>query len=537
MGLIRPVHTSPIVRGFSRAIDRISGRDILRQELLEGRALTKRLSEEIDRLETRLVESSRKDKTGISAGWGYTSKDMDAAKHGKLRNLCESAATSHPLAKKALRMKRNFVCQEGFKLEACYEGDPVSVNGETLSPEQIRECVQDYLDAHWEINWEGKLESRVESLAVVGEFAAWMPPADSETGQFRLGVIDSQFIDSITPDPLNIERAEAIKLSQALEFQVCGKKAARSQIEIVEKCWRTNRYTGEMLYLGINTLGTRHRGMSDLTPVIDYLDVFDQLVWTEAERVKALRSMMFHYKMIGEKSEETIKRKQAEMRRNPPPPGSWIVSNESVGISEICPNINTAPTLEYIKFIFGLCAGCLDLPEHFYYSAGNVNRASAREMTDPVYAGVRDRKREIVSLLYTEFEYALQRAAEVLSSCVAGFTREMLAFRIVSRDPERDALDVIGQHLVSLGQALVVYKQEGWISDLQAGSIARQEISSLGLGEIDAPEDTETAEDSLKKLQNQFERVRNIGGKAENFPLSPDPEGKRDWAFTGQQTA
>lgn len=534
---------------WNRVIDRVSGRDLLMSRLNESDQRIANLASELQATEQRLYEATkRKDKTGVSVGWGWQSKDMDATKHAKLRALADSAVTSHPLAKKAMALRKSFVTQEGFKVEAKYEGDAIKTrDGRTLTAEEVRDRVQSYLDEHWEINWEGRIADRVHVLNVFGELAAWMPPLNAKTGQFRINFIDSEFIDSIEADPTNMERIENVAFSQALKFRTNAVHQPgpeykwdektrewvwmRKCMPVVEKCWVSGDFTGEMLYLGINTLGCKHRGLSDLTPVVDFLEVFDQLLWTETDRVKMLRSMMFQYIMKNAKDENELKKKQQELSKNPPPPGSFVVTNESIEIKEICPSLNTASSLEVIKYVFGLCAGCLDLPEHFFYSAGDVNRASAREMTDPIYAGVRDRKKSVTGLLYTEHAYALQKAAEIETSLVYGLPKQALEISVTSADPERDALDVIGQHLVSLQQGLILATNEGWISDETAGRIVRQEMGRLGLGDIDEPE-ADTAEEIQAETLNKLDRVRNIDGEPKNFPLSPVPESNR-WNFNG----
>lgn len=512
---------------IQRLIGRVSGRDEVLSRLTETQERLARVAADLENAETRLAESSKQKATGIKPGWGYQSQDMTGEKHGKLRALADSAFTSHPIANKAMMLKESFICQEGFRVTASYEGDGITLpSGKVLTEEEVRERVQDYLDEHWEINWEGFVRKRTSTVNVLGELALWLPPSCNSRGQYEVGMIASSSIESVEPNPLNIERADRVKFSQAIELISNGEKNTVTTAPIVKRCWRSQRYVGEVLYLGVNTLAGKHRGISDLTPIIDYLEVYDQLVWTEAERVKMLRSLMFQYIMHGEKDKAKLIKKQVELSRNPPPPGTFVCTNESVEIKEICPSLNSSSSLEFIKYIFGLCAGCLDLPEHFFYSAGDVNRASAREMTDPIYARVRNRKREIIDLIYTEHAYALQRAAEVEGSPVYSFPADALAFVVESRDPERDALDVIGQHLTALGQALVIYKAEDWISQEQAGRIARQAVGQLGMGEIEEPEE-QSPEEIVNAQLEKLDRVRTIDGQPENFPLSPT--GEKNW--------
>lgn len=525
MAIIKPVKASPLLRGFRGALSRWSGTEDLRESIAQLKRDNLNLSESLDSTENRLIEATKKlnGQTGIQPGWGYRSKDFSQGTISKMQALAFQAFHGHPLAKKAIRNKRAFVCQEGFKLEATYDGPGRA----GLKPSEIRKRVQNFLDQHWEINWEGQLERRVDSKIVYGETAFWIPPCNELTGQSQAGMICRDLIQELLPEPLNAERAGSLKLTQPLGFVIEGEKVYRDTIPLVRFCWREQEYKGEILYWGSNQLDTMYRGVTDLSPVLDYLDLFDQLVWTEGERVKMLRSMLFQWIEKGA-DPDAIKKKQKELAKSPPPPGSFQCTNENVEIKEIVPAINSGPVLDFIKFIFGLASGGLDMMEHHFYNSETVNRATASEMSDPMFAGIRDEKRTLGDLLYAQHAYALQNASRTERSLLHGFTVDELAFRVTSRDPERDAIEVIGKHLLSLGQALLVFKSEGWISNEQAGSIARSEAGALGLGELDAPKDDveKIVEESVRKL----ERVRSVGGRKESFPLAPG--GDPNWGIS-----
>lgn len=520
--LFKPIKASPVLRGFRNALSGLSGTSELRASLEQVKRQNQRLADSLDSTENRLLEATKKldGKTGIEVGWGFRNKDFSAGTISKLQALAFQAFHGHPLAKKAIRNKRAFVTQEGFKLEATYDGP--ARDGKTA--EEIRELVQEFLDQHWEINWEGRLEKRVDSKIIYGETAFWLPPANELSGQSQAGMIDRDQIEALLPDPLNAERAGTLKLMSPLGFWIDGELKRRDTIPLVRYCWRDQEYKGEVLYWGSNILDTMHRGVTDLSPALDYLELFDQLVWTEGERVKMLRSMLFQWIEKGADPDAIIA-KQRQLSAAPPPPGSFQVTNENVEIKEICPTINTAPSLEFIRFLFGLASGCLDMPEHHFYTGGDVNRATAKEMSDPLFASVRDEKESLSQILYAQHAYALQKASRVERSLVYGFTNEELAFQVVSRDPERDAIEVIGKHLLSLTQALLVMTSEGYISKEQAGSIARQEAGALGLGEIEAPDVEGVSSTALNKL----ELMRSIGGRKESFPLAVG--GDPNWAI------
>lgn len=494
MGL-RPIRKSPILRTIGGALAALGAvpREIITRTVYE---------------EEFIREAANA--SGINLPWGFKTKDVSAAGLRKMRKQAHLAWINHPLAKKGMRTKRAFVCQEGFKVAATCK-----------DPEKAAK-VQEFLDKHWQINWEGKVDTRVESLGVYGDLSFWRPPCNTRNGHARIGALQRDDIEEVLPDPLNAERIGIIRMNQPLTLTVDGEKKKQELFNVYHFDWLSEEWKGEVLYLGVNRLDTMMRGISDLAPVLDWLEVFDQLTYTESERVKMLRSLLFHLKMKTD-DDKKLEKKRSDMAKRPPPPGSWYVSNESETIDILEGGGNTAPTLEWVKFIWGIASGCIDLPEHWYYSSGDVNRASAKEMTSPIYAGIRDRKREFCDFLLAEHSIALQDASKVPTSVVHGLTAEELAIEVRSRDPERDALDVIGQHLLAFGQALLLAQGEGWINNDQAGQQFRQAAEGIGLDGLDAPE----LEAGLDQAQAEMEVRRPQLEPTGEFPLALD--GDPNW--------
>lgn len=468
----------------------------------------------------------RPQRNGMEMPFGFRTKDVSPGGLRAMRQQAHKAWINHPLAKKGMRTKRAFVCQEGFRLEA------------TCADEKKRALVQRYLDEHWAINWaDGKVERRTESLGVYGDLAFWRAPENKRTGQYEIGALSRDDIDEVLPDCMNAERVGMLRMSQPLTLWEYGEKKTQDLFEVYRYDWLREEWKGEVLYLGVNRLDTMMRGISDFAPILDWLNVFDQLVYTESERIKMLRSLLFHLKMKGKDgqypADDVLEAKRDFLAAHPPPPGTFYVSNESEEINMFAPEMSTAPTLEWVKFIFGLASGCIDLPEHYYYNSQTVNRATAKEMADPIYAGIRDRKREVAEFILLEHCIALQVASKVPTSLVAGFTADELAIEIRSRDPERDALDVIGQHLLTFGQALLLAQGEGWISKEQAGQQFRESAGAMGLGELEAPEyDSEALQaEARAKLEHRRPQLEETNV----YPLAI--EGKRDWALRSPAAA
>lgn len=465
---------------------------------------------------------------GVKQG-SFTTRDMAGNFHRRLRAEAHRLAVSHPVARKALRLRRSFVCQEGFRVEA------VSGN----------ELVQRHLDRHWEINWERTLNKRVESLGAYGEMLLLIPPPNTVNAHYELCVLDRENIDEILPCPYNHERPGTIRLNNPISVQYHGEDKPRllTQIEICHYDWQHDCYNGDAIYLGVNCLDTMMRGLSDLCPVVDWLDKFDSICWAEAERIQMMRAFLWDVTLKGgdgAAGEEAVKKRANQLRTAPPKPGTVNVHNESEVWAAMAPDLNTGESLEFLKFLFGLIWGGLDLPEHWYYSAASVNKASGEEMRDPAFAAIRDRKEDVAEVLAMDGQIAVDRARAMpghplyILSRQPGITAKDFEVMVTSRDPERSAYELLGASLQTLVGALVVATQENYISQAQAGKQFRLAAGALGMGEIPAPEEEL---DTLDAAAADFEQARQQQRPALEslYPLAPG--GKADWAVYARRPA
>ena len=500
MGLIQPIHTSPVLRGIGSLLDRVGAIQRPPQEVE-----IRKVIEEV------IVEREARPQTGIGMAY-YQSEDLSASQIKAIQKQATNLWIKHPVAKKAMKLRRSFICDEGFKA--------TSVTG--------NEKTQKFLDRHEAINWVGKTDDRVESACVKGELAFWTPPCNRVNGHYELGMIKRGLIEEIRGSDLNAERPEKLTLSQDVFTYVDGEKIPRREFDIYRYCWLRRRWVGEVLYLGFNTLDDMHRGMSDLTPVIDWMRLFDTVCWTEGERLKMLRAFLMHLKIKGA-DEATIKTWESKLKNKPITGGSNWVSNEQHEWQAISPDINSGPVLDYLKFIFGLVSGALDMPEHFYYTAGSVNRASAEEMKDPIYAAIRDRKRDFASFRAAEAQIAVQKAAQIPGSLVYGLNREDLEIEVGALRPEKQAFEVIGKHLESFSRALVAAESQGWISNEAAGKQFREAASMLGLSGLEAEELPELASEAMEKLERRRPILEGI------YPLAIGGDPK--WKVKGHPIA
>ncbi|MFI0608479.1 MAG: hypothetical protein ACH37Z_11420 [Anaerolineae bacterium] len=413
---------------------------------------------------------------------GWRLKKLSRSSQDERRDICPARRewvlriahwlwATNPVAKRGIQNTRSLVASEGFKIRATSE-DPCA-----------RHLLQDQLDMHWELaGWDEHLSARVETLGVEGEWAYWLNPVNTN-GHIEIAKVMPENIDSILRDPKNAERLEKMILSEPLEFDCGGQVVRKNELSLARRNPWTGEWSGEALYLGLNQLSGQTRGWSDLLVVCDWLDILDQLLYTETERVQFQRAMVFDYLVKGDS--EAVQKRIAQLRADgPPKPGSMNVRNEGEELNILSPDLKLNDSVGFIKFVMLICFGGLNMPEHWFSSGGDVNKATAAEMGTPLWALVRDRKRQVKGFIEQGAAIAMQRVR--CAGGFAGICPSQLTWEVTSRDPDRTAYDLVGGMLGDLGDALAMGVQSNWVSEQEAAGIFRSSVQRLGLGDLPA---------------------------------------------------
>lgn len=318
---------------------------------------------------------------GASEDYGYRRlsrddrRDLSVVAHDRMLKMATWLMASNPIAKRGIQNTTAFVTSEGYKIRA------------TSKDSNSQAIVQRELDKHWKLcAWEDELTQRVTSLGVEGEWAFWAP--SRANGHFELCKILPEQVDVIVRDGINAERLKTLHLVQPMRFRWDdGPWERRDAFSLVHEDLWTDQLCGEVLYLGINRLGGQTRGWSDLLPVVDWLDQLDKTLFTEAERVAFQRAFAWDVTLKGADEAKIEARKQKIQEAGPPKPGSVNVHNDSEIWDCKSPDLKLQDSVAFIQFLMMLCFGGLNMPEHFYASGGDVNKACHSADTETLTSG------------------------------------------------------------------------------------------------------------------------------------------------------
>lgn len=428
-------------------------------------------------------------------------RDLAPPKHSQMRRICQYLYRANPIAKRGIKNLCSFVTSEGFAPRATCEDD------------NHRDYLQAWLDEWWKKNgWDRFLSKRYETLCVEGEWFFWRT-APNARGISRMCYIRPERISEVEVDELDAERFHCVKLSPSLEFETDGKREFRDQLTVADE----ERTSGEVLYFQLNALVGQTRGFSDLLVVADWLDQLDTVLLTEVERVQYQRAFSWFVKLTGIEPGKLLEAVERIQSDGPPGPGGVLVHNETEEWDAKSPQLHLEDSVAFIKCIQHLCFGGLYMPEHYFATGGDVNKATSANMTTPIFAVARDRKMDLKEFFRLAISLDLRQARALGVFAASNMNEDCFNFEIQSKDPDRSAYDLLGEVLTTFGTAMQLGQVEGWISPVEAAQAFRMAANGMGLGDFPGVD----LESLQKAAQTKLEAQK--AGLSQQFPLRVVP--------------
>ena len=453
---------------------------------------------------------------GMMGDYGYRrlsagERDLTPVTQDKMLKMAHYLWTTNPIAHRAMELMRDLILAEGF-----------TPGAKTKNP-RYKDRIQKVLDSFWNnpVNaWDTKLPERILELLLFGEqpwraFVSYQEQPDGSVignGSVKLGLILPENILHVHANPLNGEELTHIELKRPIEVRMPnGTIEKREFFDIIRIDTRPGSKTygelvGEVFFWSLNSMGGATRGISELFSVADWLDMLDQVIYSETERIQLIKNHVYDVTLEGH-DQGAIDNWMAKNRK-PPKAGSVRAHNEKETWSALVPDMKSADTVEYIKFLMMWCLGGLGIPEHFFCEGGNVNKASAGEMSAPVFARIRSKQKQIKDMIEFMLAYVVHQA--VKCGRLADIPQEELGVELVTRDPERKGYETAGAALQGLGQALSNAELAGWVTNEEAAKCFRQGAGALGVQLDDDDNATVLADAGAKKPAASV--LQGIGG-------------------------
>jgi hypothetical protein len=419
-----------------------------------------------------------------------TLRDLNPLMHDRMQQVCFFLAVTTPFGKRIVEIITSYVVGERFKV-ICE------------SPKS-----QAVIDRFWDddINcMPTRTQSMCTELTTFGEFCVPVSvnPVD---GFVRLGYIDPMQIESIQYGKMDIgggDQIVAFPVNVVLRKEVGipdqrTLSIIRREEDINAPAW--GYLSGETFYFAINKAMSASRGISELFSLADWIDVFDQMIFDFADKVRFLNSYVWHYTLTGADQKQTDAYSK-EITQNPPRQGGVFVSNEKVVVEAKTPDFKGADMSAGAEMVKKYGIGGAGLPDWFFGDSGSGNRSTATEMQGPTGKKFTMRQQHQVDCIKRITSFVLEQAK------LHGMLGQDENTNHTIEVPELLVRDLSGAASVLTGatQSVAEAEDRGWIQGETAARIFHMLIGQLGTEIDDSKAEYEAAQQELtdKKAEDQ----------------------------------
>jgi len=448
-----------------------------------------------------------------------TLRDLNPFMQQRMQQVSYYIKVTNPWAKQVVELIRTYVGADGFQV-VCDS-----------------EAVQEVVDKFWndKVNRLNSATARewCEEKSTFGELC--VPVAVNPTSGFvRVGYVDPMQIDFIEYGVLDTGNGKAqgvVSIPVAVHLkEIVGQRQAQ-RLEIIRPDEDPNSPTygqlrGDCFFWTINKAKSASRGISDLFSLADWLDVFDQMTFDFADKVRFLNQYVWDYTFEGADKKQ-LDEFNKWVTQNPPKQGGTLVHNQQVKIAAVAPSFHGSDMSEAARVVARFGYGGMGLPPTFFGDGLEANRSTADEMTGPPGKKLTDRQNIEIECMSEVVEFVIDAAiaAGALSE------KEDRGFKIQAPEVMTKDLQPAATAIQGIANAVALAEQNGWIRSETAARSFHLLLTEIGI-EVDSGEEFDQAQQEKQaRASNDAEAISNqknladaLKGLQQTSPQQTGPE-------------
>ena len=361
-------------------------------------------------------------------------------------------------------------------------------------------------------NLDGQQETLLRSHMLMGETALEMMVAGL-SGAVRIAYLD----------PTGIRRVELDAGNPLWPSKlVFGDPANEVGLDVVQVDDFSGLRRGQaMFWPSWRALASDRRGIPFMSPILDWLQAYDDVLYNLVDRTKLLRYFVWDVTVDGDQS-AVDGFVTARGGRHAPPTGSVEIHNKSVEWKPVMPQTGAYEDRVTGQSVLTEIAAGAGLAKTWLAEPEDANRATSLTMAEPVRRRVRgvqkmwtDRITELVRFSVDQAVAARRIPAEVPVRDESGTERQVRAADVVHvTGPEIAASDakVNAEILLTLSTSLTGMVSSGLMSEDAAKVLVKRGWEAFAgvpyRPELDKPGDSDDLEDYLDEAIEAARRAR-----------------------------
>jgi len=433
-----------------------------------------------DKLKAKLKESSQSPAIGREdIGWRpitkATIKELSPLEQYKMQKVSYFLYDKNGIAHRMIERYKDFVIGDGITF--------------SCSVPEVYDILRNFWDAN---NLTKEQEQWVLELSLYGE-QVYPTFVQEHTGFVTLGYLDPVLISKIETDTDDAR----IRTKLYYTNDPAGKEIEKKIINLDDGYLR-----GETFFFTINNVSNATRGRSDLFPLADGLDAYENFLYNRAERADIMNRIIYDLKMEGKSSEEI----KAYLRDfTLPEPSSVFGHNEKTELSIKVPELASDDASKEAKLLFSHFLAGSGFPGHWFSDAEGITRATALSMDLATKKQLKSRQRYLKYMMSYIFRYVIHQF--ILHKNLDEKHKDVPVQINIPRIEEKE-LEMISSSLINLANSLTVASEEGWVSQSVAGKVFKHLLNQIGL-ELEKEEEKVEVEEGIDpKLRDIYSKKR-----------------------------
>lgn len=301
-------------------------------------------------------------------------RDLSLMSHAQMLKMAHYLFTSNPLAKFLVNIPTAVVL--GRRVDYCLEfkGDQLGWSKERVDAEEAR--ANAFLQPWWNHpahDYGGRALQYARTYLITGELPLIVTAVNPVSGLFQTDYVDSALIKGV----LGLNQLSTVPGTVLIQAEASG-----SDPKSYPVC-REDFFGGQdsiIFFKSAERLNSM-RGFSYLLDVGDWIDSHDQSFFGQVDR-SILGNALLHDIEIKGADATKITTEVENFRRAAAKPGGIFGHNENIKHEVKTPNLTQADSAEFVRALRVFILGSKGIPEHWYGSGENSNRASAGEQND-----------------------------------------------------------------------------------------------------------------------------------------------------------
>lgn len=410
-------------------------------------------------------------------------KDINPLTQTKMQAICYHLYDQNPMGHRLVERYKDFVIGDGMKFDC-----------------DDKQVLNDVLIPHWEDSdnlWEQKQYQKVKELSIYGEqfYPAFV---NKNSGKVKLGYTDPEQVETVLTDPKNAEKK--------IKYLWRSRKTAQLRPKTIinmDNNPQSDTYElliGEAFTFSINRVSNATRGRSDLFPVADGIDAYENFLFNRAERADLMNRVILEIELQGMTQDQC----DQFMRDHPNfLSNTWIARNEKTKLNWSTPDLGSQDASEEARMLFNHWIGGAGMPPTWFGMGEGLTKGTAMMMDLPTKKQLRGRQRFFRWMVSFIFRYCIHQA--IIADKIPRDKKDV-KIKIDLPKIEEKEITAIATALVGVTQSLSMAVEEDWVSKSTAQKVYAYMLSLIGQ-EIE-PENKEFAKESDKKTKELYEKDR-----------------------------